>query len=113
MRPRRVLKLQPKSDAVPPDVGGLDEPAVRANLTLLSRQGCHLCEDAAAVLEALAGEFDVRVAVTDIDCSDVLRSAYNEHVPVLMHGDNEICRHTLDLPALERYLATLPMPVSR
>ena len=98
--PRRVLKLS-----------SVCQPAIRVSrvdLTLLGRQGCHLCEDAAAVLHALADELDVNLHRTDIDTDPALRTAFNEHVPVLLHGDHEICRHALDLPVLERYLASLP-----
>ncbi|MEM6986671.1 MAG: glutaredoxin family protein, partial [Pseudomonadota bacterium] len=49
-------------------------------------------------MNALADELDVNLHRTDIDTDPALRAAFNEHVPVLLHGDHEICRHALDLP---------------
>lgn len=74
-------------------------------LTLLSRTYCHLCQD---MLDALArhprqGEFSV--SVVDVDADPALEERYGILVPVLLHGETEICHYHLDEPKLEAFLA--------
>lgn len=57
-----------------------------SNLTLLVRLGCHLCEDAAAML-AGAGLAFTRV---DVDADPALREEYGLLVPVLLHAGREL-----------------------
>ncbi|MEM9601836.1 MAG: glutaredoxin family protein [Pseudomonadota bacterium] len=100
MQPRRVLKL----DSPAPSVSDRRD---RVPITLLGRRGCHLCDDASLALSALADTLGIQVIETDVDHDAALRARFDVHVPVLLHGDTEICRHALDIPALERHLATL------
>jgi thioredoxin reductase (NADPH) len=74
-------------------------------LTLLSRHCCHLCHDMAAALEPLAAEFGIAVKVVDVDSDPLLEATYDELVPVLMHGRNELCHYFLDEPKTREYLA--------
>jgi len=74
-------------------------------LTLLSRDCCHLCHDMAAALGPLAGEFGITVKVVDIDSDPLLEANYDELVPVLLHGGYELCRYFLDEPKTREYLA--------
>ncbi len=74
-------------------------------LTLLSRDCCHLCHDMAAALEPLAWEFGITVKVVDIDSDPLLEANYDELVPVLLHGGYELCRYFLDEPKTREYLA--------
>lgn len=76
-------------------------------LTVLSRTYCHLCED---MQNALAhhprrGEFTVKVV--DVDANPLLEERYGILVPVLLHGETEICHYHLDAPALEAFLSGL------
>lgn len=50
-----------------------------AELRFLTRQGCHLCDDA---LELLSG---VRLDIIDIDLDPDLLLLYDERVPVLLN----------------------------
>ena len=74
-------------------------------LTVYSRLYCHLCEDLLARLHRLQGELGFALEVLDVDEDPALRARYHEDVPVLVGGDEEICRHFLDEEALRRYLA--------
>jgi hypothetical protein len=47
---------------------------------LISRTGCHLCEEAEALLMGLGVTFEW----LDVDADPVLRSAYTFRVPVLL-----------------------------
>ncbi len=79
------------------------EPPV---LTLYERIGCHLCEDMRQSLEELAAGSEYRLERVDIDQNPSLQSRFNELVPVLMHGDREICHHFLDFSAVQTVLAS-------
>lgn len=63
--------------------------------TLLSRSGCHLCEEALFLIEPVAAKFGARLRVVDIDTDSVLRESYDTHVPVLFVGSRELARHSI------------------
>ena len=75
------------------------------DLTLMSRSYCHLCHDMEVALEPLLNEFDARLEVLDVDADPVLEARFDELVPVLMHGDTELCHYFLDEEAVRAYLA--------
>jgi thioredoxin reductase (NADPH) len=74
-------------------------------LTLISRSYCHLCHDMAVALEPLAEEFGATVTVVDVDKDPALEARYDEWVPVLLHGDMELCHYHLDVAKTREYLA--------
>ena len=74
-------------------------------LTLLSRSYCHLCHDMEVALAPLAAEFGAQVNVIDVDANPALEAKYDELVPVLLHGDIELCHYFLDTPKVREYLA--------
>ncbi len=75
------------------------------DLTLLSRSYCHLCHDMEVALAPLAAEFRINVTVLDVDADSALVAKYDELVPVLLHGDTELCHYFLDEPKTREYLA--------
>ena len=81
-----------------------------APLTLYWRDGCHLCEDMEQTLAELVEPSAYRLIRVDIDRNDELRALYNEHVPVLCLNGEELCRHFLDLSAVEAALASYNSP---
>ena len=74
-------------------------------LTLLSRNYCHLCHDMEVALTPLADEFGALVTVVDVDADPALEARYDELVPVLLHGDTELCHYFLDEAKTREYLA--------
>ncbi|MGE5472562.1 MAG: glutaredoxin family protein [Bacteroidota bacterium] len=73
-------------------------------LTLLSRSYCHLCHDMEVALAPLIAEFGAGLVVLDVDADPVLEARYDELVPVLLHGDNELCHYFLDEAKTREYL---------
>ena len=64
-------------------------------LTVLSRPGCHLCDELIAQLEPLvAGR--ARIDVVDISEDEDLLRRYCLEIPVLKCGDEELSRYRLD-----------------
>ena len=76
-------------------------------LTLLSRTYCHLCHDMEEALAPLAGEFGASVTVVDVDSDDALEERWGELVPVLLHGDTELCHYFLDGLKVRDYLSQI------
>ncbi|WP_374326468.1 glutaredoxin family protein [Azonexus sp.] len=74
-------------------------------LTLLSRSYCHLCHDMEEALAPLLAEFGVSVRVVDVDADPDLEARYDELVPVLLHGESELCHHFLDAAKTREYLS--------
>jgi glutaredoxin len=57
---------------------------VAARVTLYSRPGCHLCDDARAVIERVCAELGESFDEVDIDADEALRSRYSDEVPVTL-----------------------------
>ncbi len=70
-------------------------------VVLYTRQGCHLCDDAAALLARYGLAFDS----VDIDNDPDLRQRYDECVPVLVIDGKERFRGRIDELLLRRLLA--------
>jgi len=78
---------------------------VAIELTLLSRSYCHLCHDMEMALKPLAVEFGLNVSIVDVDSDPALEAKYDELVPVLLHGETELCHYFLDAAKTREYLA--------
>jgi glutaredoxin len=52
-------------------------------ITIYSRQGCHLCDDAQKTLESLREELNFEIEVIDIDQDAELIKLYSDQVPVI------------------------------
>jgi hypothetical protein len=53
-------------------------------ITLLSRPGCHLCDDARAVIASVAAELGVPWQERDISLSESDLGAYGDMIPVTL-----------------------------
>jgi hypothetical protein len=53
-------------------------------VTLLSRAGCHLCEDARIVIARVAGDLGVSWTEVDVDASRELAETFGDRVPVTL-----------------------------
>lgn len=56
--------------------------AATPRVTLYSRPGCHLCDDARAVIEAVCGELGEAYAEISIDRDPELQRRFGEEIPV-------------------------------
>lgn len=57
-------------------------PSAGARVSLLSRPGCHLCDDAREVIARVAGELGVGWTERDITASDDDLRQYADMIPV-------------------------------
>lgn len=51
-------------------------------VTLYRRAGCHLCDDARTVIEAVCAELGESFSEVDIDADQALRERFTDEVPV-------------------------------
>ena len=58
-----------------------------------------------AALASLLDEFRCSLSVVDVDAHPDLEAKYDELVPVLLHGQNELCHYFLDESKVREYLA--------
>ncbi len=73
-------------------------------LRLVSRSYCHLCHEMELALAPLLQEVGAEVEVIDVDGDPLLELSYGECVPVLLHGEDELCRFVLDVGKVRDYL---------
>ena len=76
----------------------------QSSLTLLSRPGCHLCEQAALLLRGFGVDFVMR----DVDASE-MTERYGDAIPVLLDGNRELARAPMDAASLRQALQVAGM----
>lgn len=74
------------------------------NVTLHTRAGCGLCEEARAVLERLRAGLGFTLDLVDVDADAALRERYGEAVPVVALDGEEIARAPIAAATLEARL---------
>ena len=73
-------------------------------MTLYTRPGCHLCDEAKSRIAPLLAEFGAQLREVNIDADPVLREQYNLDVPVLFLGKRKIAKHRVDPGQFRRQL---------
>ena len=84
-----------------------------APVLLFGRAGCHLCDDARAVVEAVCREAGIAWAEVDVDAPDAdpaLREQYGEYVPVVTVGGVQQGFWRVDARRLARAVARISAP---
>ena len=76
-------------------------------LTLYSRPGCHLCDDARAALERVRARTAFSLNEVDITSDDDLHRRYLERIPVVSLNGEELFEFFVDEAALEDRLYRL------
>ena len=74
------------------------------DLTLYSRPGCHLCEEAKAAIAPLLREFGAALREVNIDEDPVLQQRYGWDIPVIFIGPHKAAKHRVDLVQFRRQL---------
>jgi len=74
-----------------------------SELVLYTREGCHLCDDARAVLERVGHPF----AEVDIEADDALHRRYLERIPVVALDGIELYDFFVDEADLRARLASI------
>jgi glutaredoxin len=74
------------------------------DVTIYSRPGCHLCEEAKTQLAPLLREFGASLREINIDEDSQLRARYDYDVPVIFLGARKAAKHRVDLAQFRRQL---------
>ena len=73
-------------------------------VTLYTRPGCHLCEEAKEKIAPLLRHAGARLREVNIDADAVLRARYDFDVPVVLLGARKIAKHRVDIEQFRRQL---------
>lgn len=73
-----------------------------ARYELVTREGCHLCDEMAAVLDEVLPELGQTWSPVDVDASPELLARFSDVVPVLLRDGQPVAKVRLDRRTLER-----------
>jgi glutaredoxin len=71
-------------------------------VTLYSRPGCHLCEEARAALENAQTRAPFAIDEINIELDDILHARYLERIPVVAIDGEELFDYIIDEESLIR-----------
>jgi glutaredoxin len=77
---------------------------VTHTVLVYGRPGCHLCEEALSVIEAVRARVDFDLREVDIDSDDALLKRYLERIPVVLIDGREIFELFVDSAGFEQAL---------
>jgi glutaredoxin len=102
-----LLRESARSDFYERTEDGRLEVVSPREITLYTREGCHLCEEAKAAILPLVSEFGATFREVDIDDEPLLHDRYTNDVPVVFLGSKMVAQHRLDPAQLRRQLQLL------
>ena len=102
-----LLRESARSDFYERTENGRLEVVSPREITLYTREGCHLCEEAKAAILPMVSEFGATLREMDIDDDPVLHDRYTNDVPVILLGSKMVAQHRLDPAQLRRQLQLL------
>jgi glutaredoxin len=73
-------------------------------VTLYTRPGCHLCEEAKATIEPLLEEFGAKLREVNIEGDVVLTERYGWDIPVVFVGSRKAAKHRVERERFRRQL---------
>ncbi|HZF25597.1 MAG TPA: glutaredoxin family protein [Steroidobacteraceae bacterium] len=74
------------------------------SFTLLSREGCELCEEMFAELRAFCSGKALEFHCVDVDADSELRTRFGHKVPVLLLDGMPVCHGQFDVEEVQRLL---------
>ena len=73
-------------------------------VTLYTRSGCHLCEEAKTAVAPLLREFGAVLREVNIENDAVLLERYGWDIPVIFLGARKAAKHRVDVEQFRRQL---------
>ncbi|HET8924189.1 MAG TPA: glutaredoxin family protein [Candidatus Acidoferrum sp.] len=74
------------------------------DVTLYTRPGCHLCEEAKAAIAPLLREVGAVLHEVNIHGNAVLEERYGNDIPVILIGQRKAAKHRVDVTQFRRQL---------
>lgn len=104
---KRGMLREDESDFYQRTEDGRLSVASPLEITLYTREGCHLCDEARVAIAPLLREFGATLREVDIDDDPVLHDRYTNDVPVIFLGAQIVGQHRADLARLRKQLELL------
>jgi glutaredoxin len=76
-------------------------------LTLYGKPGCHLCEEARAVVDDVRTRRPFELEEVDITRDPTVEAVYRERIPVVAIDGQEVLELVIEATELERCLASM------
>jgi hypothetical protein len=76
--------------------------AGRATYELVTREGCHLCDEMAVLLDGVLPSYGLAYSLRDVDAEPELRARFTDVVPVLLRDGQPVAKVRLDRRTLVR-----------
>jgi glutaredoxin len=80
---------------------------VPVRVEIYSRPGCHLCDDAKAVVERVQARYGFALQVIDIDDDPQLAATYGTEIPVIFINGYKAFKYSVDEAELDRKVRRL------
>lgn len=77
-------------------------PPPAATYELVTRQGCHLCDEMAELLDDVLSGYGLSWSPRDVDAEPELRARFSDVVPVLLRDGLPVAKIQLDRRGLVR-----------
>ena len=74
----------------------------QATYELVTREGCHLCDEMAVLLDGVLPSYGLTYSLRDVDAEPDLRERFTDVVPVLLRDGVPVAKLRVDLRGLER-----------
>jgi glutaredoxin len=98
------LRREGETDTYARTESGRLAAAGALDVTIYTRPGCHLCDEAKAQIAPLVARAGGRLREINIDAEPELRERYNVDVPVIWLGARKVAKHRVDLEQFRRQL---------
>lgn len=66
------------------------------DVTLYTRPGCHLCEEAKRVIAPILRKLGARLREVNIENDPILEERYGVDIPVIFLGARKVAKHRVD-----------------
>jgi glutaredoxin len=77
---------------------------IALEVTIYTRAGCHLCDEANTAIAPLLNEFGATVREIDIEGDATLTQRFGCDIPVIYIGRKKAAKHRVDLQQFRRQL---------
>jgi glutaredoxin len=74
------------------------------DVTIYTRAGCHLCDEAKAAIAPILHEFGAVLREVNVDEDSILKQRYGWDVPLIFIGQRKAAKHRVDLAQFRKQL---------
>lgn len=82
----------------------------RATVTIYTRPGCHLCDEAKAAIQSSGCDGEFALEEINIDDDPSLQARYGYDIPVIFINGVKTFKHRVDPAEFKRKLRRFPRP---